>query len=559
MKKFIKNITAILLISAIPLVFGCSPEDVPEDTQIPESDTESVVPAEFNGMILSTENNPWLMWEVEFPIIGGEFVTDASHPNLAGQSVVPSFSYTGEKLLWNGVEYTFGDSVIIEETNTVTVYDASGASSEYTVKVTDTDHNIPTVIINTNGASIPDKLNYVDAEISILGSEGDIYNAVAGIKLRGNSTMGYEKKPYRIKFDEKQEVLGIAKAKSWVLLANYLDPAAMRGELAFNFAARVNENTAETTGYTVFSPRMKPVDVYLNGEYIGLYDMGDHIQADKTRVAIDESGDDGSTETDIGYFIEVEVMERVLREGAEGYEDWSAYSYIENVGATGNMQENKLYFQFKLPEEPTDEQKAYITSYVQTVNDLILAHDEAVLDYIDLNSFVDWYIVNELFKNTDSLMQSSIYLHKDKGGKLFMGPVWDFDLSGGSQTSYDLEEPEGFWTKRDDHCGWFTALYEMEAFKTALTSRWAELRNEGITDAIFTDIDTFIEYAGAAAEADYAMWNESYKSTFSAENALIAVPELALTGSYSEQVEYLRNFLAKRITWLDGELGYTAD
>ncbi len=560
MRKFLKNITAVLLLSAMPVIFGCSPEDIPEDTtdiQSDITDTEPVVSAaEFNGMILGTGNNPWLMWEVEFPISNGEFVTDISHPNLAGQTVIPTFSYTGEKLLWNGEEYTFGDSVIINEVNTVTIYDANGASSEYTVKVTDTDHNIPTVIIDANGADIPDKLNYVDAEISVIGSDSDIYSAVAGIKLRGNSTMGYEKKPYRIKFDEKQEVLGIAKAKSWVLLANYLDPASMRGELAFNFAARVNENTAETTGHTVFAPRMKPVEVYLNGEYIGLYDMGDHMQADKTRVAIDESGDDGSTETDIGYLIEVEVKERVLLEGQEGYEDWSAYSYIENVGASGNLQNNQLYFQFKLPEEPTDEQIAYITDYMQTVNDLILASDAAVLDYIDLDSFVDWYIVNELFKNTDSLMQSSIYLHKDKGGKLFMGPVWDFDLSTGSQTAYDLEDPEGYWTKRDDHCGWFNALYEMEAFNSALTSRWSELREKDIVDTIFTDMDEFIEYAGDAAEADYAIWHESYQRTFGAENALVPVPEIALNGSYSEQVEYLRDFLTKRIAWLDGEFGY---
>ena len=198
---------------------------------------------------------------------------------------------------------------------------------------------------------------------------------------------------------------------------------------------------------------------------------------------------------------------------------------------------------------------------MQTVNDLIFAGDDTVFEYIDLNSMIDWYIVNELFKNTDSHMQSSIYFYKDKGGKLYMGPVWDFDLSSGSQTGgdYKLDDPTGFWTRGTEYCGWFNALYEMDTFRNALYARWAELREEGIIDAVFTDMDTFVANNGKAAETNYNIWHENYVQVVGAETSSIIIPETAKTGSWADQVENLRSFLTARIAWLDEQFGYVPE
>ncbi len=541
---------------------------------------EPVDGCQMTAISFTKANNPWLLWDVNFIKVNGETVlqTEKDHPGLVGCEVIPSITFEGTSATFNGKPLVAGEAVTLKAENEIVIADTANHNyAEYTVLVTEESNGLPVVLIDTDGAEIATKTEYVDAEISVIGSETyegkNFYSAVAGIKLRGNSTMGYAKKPYRIKFDKKQDVLGMGKAKSWVLLADYLDPSSLRNQVAFNLATRVNAFTAETTGFQVFAPRMKLVEVYLNGKFQGLYEMGDHMQANELRVAInelgDEENDDGSKPynngEEIGYFIEVEVESRVLQEGAEGYEDWSAYSYIENVG--GTAQNGKLYFQFKLPEVPSPEQTAYITDYLQNVNDLILANDDAVWDLVDMDSLIDWYLVNELFKNADSQMQSSIYFFKDgtldedgnvkenPNTKLYMGPVWDFDLGAGGVSYGSMDDPTGWRTRNDEYCDWFRELFEMDSFKTAVDKRWADLHAEGILEAMYTDIESLEAFVSDAAKANYKLWHDTYIDEVT--DTWMTVPAVSTDSqSWETQVDYFEAYLRARIDWMDRQFGY---
>ena len=529
-------------------------------------------------------DNPWLLWDVTFnsECDGRVLATAKDHPNLIGRTATPAFTFEGDTVTFNGAEITSGETAVVLQERNDLVVTAGEYRAEYEIVVTEETNGLPVVLIDTDGVGIPDKVNYVDSHISVLGAEmyggDDIYAAVAGIKLRGNSTMGYDKKPYRIKFDKKQNVFGLGKAKSWVLLANYLDPAAMRNDLAYNFASRLNAYTAETTGFQVYVPRMRPVEVYLNGEYKGLYDMGDHIQVDSTRIDIDESGeefDDNDVqlypEGNVGYYLEVEDATRVI---PEWYSEQAYYVTVENTGGTGtgtlytgNLTDSgslettgtgtqdTLYVQIKTPEAPSQEQVNYIQDYLQTVNDLILAKDERVFDYIDMDSFIDWYLANEVFKNTDSGFLSSVKMFKDKDGKLFMGPVWDFDIGSGAVAYSKIDNPTGWRTRTTERCAWYDTLFKMDTFVAAVEKRWADIRDNGIVDDIFNDIDTLSKQIGASALQNYDMWHDSYVTAVN-NTSWLTVPDVCLNGEWEENVQYLRAYMTARVQWFDEQFGY---
>ncbi len=531
-------------------------------------------------------HNPWLLWNVNFETQAGGRVLETAkdHPNLIGREAVPVFNAEGERVTFNGELLVSGETAVtLQKDNELIVY-GNGTRAEYHVSITEETNGLPVVLIDTDNAPIPDKVDYVDTAISVLGAEiyggEDIYAAVGGIKLRGNSTSGYDKKPYRIKFDKKQNVFGLGKAKSWVLLANFLDPAFMRNDIAYGFATRLSALTEEQTGFSMYVPRTRPVEVYLNGDYQGLYDMGDHVQVDETRIDIDASGeefDDNDVqlfpEGNVGYYLEIEDGSRVI---PEWYNEQAYYVTIRNTGGTGygaaytgRLDEHgqaesyqgpltTLYAQIKTPEVPSAEQRTYIQNYLQTVNDLILAQDERVWEYIDMDGFIDWYLVNELFKNTDSAFLSSIKLFKDKDGKLSMGPVWDFDI-GASAVSYNnVSDPTGWLTRDDGRCGWYEALFGMEDFEAAVKARWAELHEAGVFDAIFTDIDALAGYLEEAAKDNYSLWYNNYVNSVWNTSWLHVADKVLYCEQWIGQVQILRAFLQGRLAWMDEQFGYTA-
>ena len=278
---------------------------------------------------------------------------------------------------------------------------------------------IPAIVINTNdGSDITSKEEYTASTVSVLNTkeEWSMDEVSAGVRGRGNSTWSQDKKPYRIKFDKKQSMLGSSyKAKSWTLIANHSDKTLSRNYLAYELSERFSGLD--------FSSKHSFVDLYLNNEYKGVYLLCDQIQTGSGRVDIDESI---SLDGNNGYLIECDG--RAPEEGIENQD------YFISDG------DDKAYA-IKTPDTEEEDflnnketEIAYIKGYMQECWDAIGSSTNAWSDVeqlIDVDSFAEQYIIDELFANPDSGW-TSCYYYKDKDGKLFKGPVWDFDLSLGN-------------------------------------------------------------------------------------------------------------------------------
>ena len=384
--------------------------------------------------------------------------------------------------------------------------------------------NIPVVRIDTKGKPILDKKNYVDGTISISDPEGlysDVkeFKADMGIRGRGNSTWSFPKKPWKVKLDEKASLLGMPADKEWALLANYADRTLVRNIVAMKLS--------EICGFS-WTPRMRSVEVYLNNEYQGVYTLCEHKKVSKDRVNIDvvaETDNSGEAITG-GYYLEIEEQQD------------ETTCWWTSMGVP---------MMFSDPEEPTAKQLEYVKKQFESFEQALWARNWSETTgypkYIDVDSFVDYYIVQELTKNVDGNLRKSSFITKERGKKMEMYHLWDFDLTLGN-CGYFWDGvgngPENFWIKLDK---WYPHLFEDPAFVDKVQKRWNELMPE------FSKIPDFIDeqvlYLDKAQKRNFEVWSiwESVDWVY--------FPSL---GSYEKEVEYLKEFYTERLQWLDREL-----
>ena len=259
--------------------------------------------------------------------------------------------------------------------------------------------NLPTVVVNiAGGEEVIEKTKDLISNVYIISENGTNLLATSGTEIRGrgNASWNFEKKPYRLKFDKKQSPLGApASAKKWTLISNHGDKTLMRNILAFEVSRRVGQP---------YTPFCHPVDLIINGEYRGCYQLCDQVEADDDRVPVED-----------GYLIEID-----------------AYAWDEEVmfaSATG------IPVTIKHPDEDdiTDQQKRFINDYFNKFEAAALASNftdpnNGYRKYLDLDSFLRNFIIGEFCANTDAFW--SVYMYKDAAdGKLHTGPTWDNDLS----------------------------------------------------------------------------------------------------------------------------------
>ena len=259
--------------------------------------------------------------------------------------------------------------------------------------------NLPTVVVNiAGGEEVIEKTKDLISNVYIISENGTNLLATSGTEIRGrgNASWNFEKKPYRLKFDKKQSPLGApASAKKWTLISNHGDKTLMRNILAFEVSRRVGQP---------YTPFCHPVDLIINGEYRGCYQLCDQVEADDDRVPVED-----------GYLIEID-----------------AYAWDEEVmfaSATG------IPVTIKHPDEDdiTDQQKRFINDYFNKFEAAALASNftdpnNGYRKYLDLDSFLRTFMIGEFCANTDAFW--SVYMYKDAAdGKLHTGPTWDNDLS----------------------------------------------------------------------------------------------------------------------------------
>ena len=383
--------------------------------------------------------------------------------------------------------------------------------------------SMPIVAINTDsGDPITSKTEYVTGSISVLGCEQqyELHNKDMEIRGRGNNSWtAYPKKSYKIKLAEKENLfgLGAGKERVWVLLANHCDQSLLRNHMALELS-RYFQGIA-------WGPASTSVEVYFNGEYAGVYLLAEEIKVSSDRVDIQDTNADA---VDTGYLVE-------LSNYAEGdifqvaRRNYQIHSTLSKNGATKRKQIN------------------YIKQYIQQCHDALEDGDEVKFrELVDVDSFLAAYMVEEIVKNLDS-QWDSFYLYKDAGGKLCFGPVWDFDLSLGNANE-GAEFYEGIFVgngqgSKNGTDAWFTLAMQQTWFRQLVAEKWKE-----VYDSI-AQMPQFILDEGKLGLA-------SYKRNFKRWDIFGTVqnrePEaIAALQTYKAHYEYLAQWTANRIAWLD--------
>ncbi|WP_298647617.1 CotH kinase family protein [uncultured Proteiniphilum sp.] len=314
--------------------------------------------------------------------------------------LIATFSYKGKEVLVGGKEQisgttpnNFSNAIIY------TIVAEDGSRREYTVAITYSSP-IPHVYITTeNGTEITSKDDYLSADISIEANGwGEDYSGETQIKGRGNSTWGMPKKPYRLKLEKKASLLDLAEEKDWVLLANYIDPTLMLNSVAFKIAQLIG---LQFTNHAI------PVDLTLNGKYVGSYLFTEQVELSSSRVNIDDKK---------GVLLELDT------------------NFDEDFKFTSNNY--RLPVMVKDPDVESDEHFQQIKSDFHQLEDALVSEsfpNNNYKDIIDIESVVKYLIIYNLTHNMEINHPKSIYLYKDAGGKYTMGPIWDFDWA------YDYE------------------------------------------------------------------------------------------------------------------------
>ena len=306
---------------------------------------------------------------------------------------------------------------------------------EYEKKATIIDDSLPTVIINTkNSQAVTSRITYVTCDVSTVGAEKDVTQLKAQIKLRGNSTAGCPKKPYRIKLDKKNSLFGYTKAKNWALLAEYMDGSNMHNYTALKFAKMVR-------GEETFGVDPLHVNVTLNGENIGIYTFGEHIDGKEGRLNIEQDNIWEKNFDDINFYIERDLS--------------TAQDSTETEGVTyfkvplENYPLSQYYFALKYPEkedfeeeledgsvDPHEEEfQAFFNSLKDYMTDICnrfvgYYHDKNefsnVAASVDVESLALYAVNDQAFGESDH-NQKSYKMYRTNGGLLQFGPNWDYD------------------------------------------------------------------------------------------------------------------------------------
>ncbi|MEJ7588560.1 MAG: CotH kinase family protein [Ferruginibacter sp.] len=368
----------------------------------------------------------------------------------------PSFSTDGGAVAVGGQQQVSDQSVqnfLAPVTYTVTAGD--GSVKQFIVKITTT--NLPVLYISTNNVPVESKENYIGGYLKIKEKiSGDsLYGGVMEIRGRGNSTWNMPKKPYKIKLDKKAGLLGMNENKQWVLLASYADKSLLRNETGFELSRRLG---------LAFTPAGKFVDVILNGTYAGNYQLVEQIDVGKNKINIAEQDAATTTMPDIsgGYLVEL---------------DGFALSEAVYFNTARNMM---ISVHYPDDDEINAAQRNYIGSYFNTFETSLFAgnFDHPVTGYkkyFDINSYINFYLVNEIIGNPDIFW--STYMYKARSNDtIYTGPVWDMDIAANNDNRLGDVVNKLMLDAAHEPRQWINRLMEDKAFRNRIRARWNEIK-----------------------------------------------------------------------------------
>lgn len=420
-----------------------------------------------------------------------------------------------------------------------------------------TSSNLPIVLINTNGQTIQDEPSIV-ATMKIIDNGPNMnyitdtpnqYNGKINIEYRGNYSQTLPQKPYKIETLDAQEaeqdvsIFGFPEEHDWCLLAMYNDKAFVRNQLAYNLFDEMGH----------YASRNKHCEVVLNGTYMGVFLFCEKIKRDNNRVDIAklEPNENSGINLTGGYIVKNDF--------GDGWQ--LSHTPIDHPEMAVT-----LAYEYPKAEDITVEQKAYIQNFINQFETALYSQNYAdatvgYQKYIDVTSFLDYFIVNELSRNNDGFKKSS-YFHKDKDSnstqsKLVAGPVWDFDWAWKNIDECPmLSVTDGSgWAHLINDCGpdnpsvgWYVRLLQDTNFQNKLRCRWENLRQTILNiENINNYVDTTALYLQQAQQRQFDRWGNLGMNTGS--------PEVdADPNTFEGQMTRFKNWIATRIAWLDANI-----
>ncbi len=376
--------------------------------------------------------------------------------------------------------------------------------------------NLPTLYITTDGGTpIESKEVYLTGTLkSVNGTTLGAFDGVTEIRGRGNSTWGWPKKPYRIKLSKKTALLGMkATAKSWTLLANYHDKTLMMNALAFKVSKLLDFE------YTV---DYRFVDVVLNGQYIGNYQLADQVEAGANRVPILETTIPIKDYSQAGYFLEASGF---YGEEAEG----TKFTTPQNMLMVIKSPDDKDV----LNQDPNAHK--YIKEFYSKVENVLFSDNykdpqNGYQKYFDMTSLVNWYITCEITGNSDAFW--SIYMYKKAGeDKIYLGPIWDNDRSWGNGSNYSNQKSI-MEIAHSTNSAWIRRILNDPNFNKAVAKRYEELYQKGLEESLLKEVDDLKILLEKSQAENFKAWPNE------------------LNKPWSDYVQELRTNVQERLKWL---------
>ncbi len=406
-----------------------------------------------------------------------------------------------------------------------------------------TSSNWPIVVIDTHGERIVDERRIVatmgiidngDGKRNFLSDPFNGYNGPIAIELRGSSSMSYPKPQYRLETQDwlgnnlNVILLGMPAENDWILYGPYIDRSLIRNVLAYKFSHLMGR----------YASRTHFCELVLNGDYRGLYILMEKIKRDKNRVDIaklDSLDIQGEAVTG-GYIIKIDKQDG------------------ENVGGWHSKRGVGYQYHYPAADEILPAQKSYIRNFMEQFETVMASSQRndpqnGFQKYIDLDSFVDHFLLNEFFKNIDAY-RISAFLHKDRDkndGKLKAGPIWDFNLSMGrtwfqeDALRFDEWEIHHNSYKPNDSPKvpfWWEILGHTSAFATSAQERWWALRKTIFTpNYLFNVIDSLTSIIQEARIRNFERW-----------------PGSGSNDDYAREIQILKWWLVQRMNWIDSNI-----
>ena len=428
--------------------------------------------------------------------------------------------------------------------------------------------NLPIIRINTKTRVIQDepKIPVVmevfdkgNGQLNQLSASPTI-TTVAGVEFRGSTSQadfyflpGYVKKPYGIELwtdstgvnAKRMSLIQMPEESDWVLNASYNDRSFMRDFMAHQIAGRLGLLHSET----------KFVELVINNEYRGVYMLMEKIKQGKNRVPISDlyptenAGDDVTG----GYLLKID------KTSGSPSTTWKS-NYTSGISAT-----QKCEFQIEYPKFGiiTQQQINYIRNYINNWEQKLMTEDmndpkASFRDFMDMPSFVNYFILNEVTRNVDGYRLSS-YLYKDKeslGGKIKMGPAWDFNIAFGNADYLNGWKTDGFVYKAmETDAGskdywqvpfWWNKLIQDASFRKALASRWKAVRSSFLnTNTLYASIDSAQVVLKDPLTRNFQKYPLMGKKIW---------PNYYVGATLSDEVNWLKNWMQGRLTWLDTQM-----